>query len=174
MDIYVQWHTLFYLHAYFKTFSYPVQYQKKDWVKLAKILKNTFTDEQLCALTCFWVFSCSNMYQNIYFFIRLRIRKKNIKLNELIETKYWKTPSQMSSFAHKHVFLYLHAQTNIGNVREFNPITCFFPHRPMFNSSLLELKHIKPNPHLALTLLLIPTLTLTLTLTLKHCPLKNT
>ena len=62
--------------------------------------------------------------------------------------------------------------------------TCFSPQGQIINSSLLELKHIKPNPHLALILSLIPTLSLTLKptpslsltppLTLKHYPLKNT
>lgn len=64
------------------------------------------------------------------------------------------------------------------------PSLVFCPLGQMFNSSLLELNLIKPNPHLALTLLLIltltltqkpnPSLTLTPTLTLKHHPLKNT
>ena len=62
--------------------------------------------------------------------------------------------------------------------------TCFSPQGQIYNSSLLELKHIKPNPHLTLTLSLIPTLSLTLKptpsltltppLTLKHYSLKNT
>ena len=42
--------------------------------------------------------------------------ENKIELNELIELEYSKTPSQMSSYAHKHVFLYLHAQTNIDTL----------------------------------------------------------
>ena len=70
------------------------------------------------------------------------------------------------------------------NVSELNPVYLFFPARANFNSSLLELTHMKPNTHLALALSLIlnlsltlkPTasLTLTLPLTLKHYPLKKT
>ena len=44
-----------------------------------------------------------------------KIREK-IELNELNELKYSNTPSQMSRFAHKHVFLYLHAQTNLNTL----------------------------------------------------------
>ena len=40
----------------------------------------------------------------------MKSEKKKTELNEL---EYSKTPSQMSSYAYKHVFLYLHAQTNI-------------------------------------------------------------
>ena len=56
-----------------------------------------------------------NMYQNIYSFITFKI-KKETELNELNELESSKTPSQMSSYAHKHVFLYLHAQTNINTL----------------------------------------------------------
>ena len=38
---------------------------------------------------------------------------KKSELNELSELEYSKTPSQMSSYAHWHAFLYLHAQTRI-------------------------------------------------------------
>ena len=49
---------------------------------------------------------------------RLEGRKKERKteLNELSELECSKSPSQMSSFAHKDVFLYLHAQTNINAI----------------------------------------------------------
>ena len=53
-----------------------------------------------------------NMYQNIYYLSHLRLNKET-ELNELESSK---TPSQMSSYAHKHVFLYLHAQTNINTL----------------------------------------------------------
>ena len=39
--------------------------------------------------------------------------EKKTELNELNELEYLKTPSQMSSYAHWHAFLYLHAQTCI-------------------------------------------------------------
>ena len=35
-------------------------------------------------------------------------------MNKLNELKYWKAPSQISSDARIHVFLYLHAQTCIN------------------------------------------------------------
>ena len=96
----------------------PFKIKKKDWAKWAKwarILKNTLTDEQLCSLTCFLVFACSDKYQNIYSFFRFKIRKK-IELNELNELEYSKAPSTMSSYTQEHVFLYLHAQTNINTL----------------------------------------------------------
>ena len=52
----------------------------------------------LCSLTCFLVFACS--HQNIYLSIPFKIRKKR----QLIELECSKTPSQMSSYAHNHVF----------------------------------------------------------------------
>ena len=58
-------------------------------------------------------------------------QKKKIKLSELNELKCSKTPSQMSSCAHKHVFLYLHAQTNINT---------------LFYRSYTKLKKIKKIP----------------------------
>ena len=75
------------------------------------MFKNTLTDEQLCSLICFSVSAFLNMYQNINSFI-IFIVKKN-ELNELNELESSKTPSQMSSHAHKQVFLYLYAQTCI-------------------------------------------------------------
>ena len=96
----------------------PFKIKKKDWAKWAKwarILKNTLTDEQLCSLTCFLVFACSDKYQNIYLFFRFKIRLR-IELNELNELEYSKAPSTMSSYTQEHVFLYLHAQTNINTL----------------------------------------------------------
>ena len=75
------------------------------------MIENTFTDEQLRSLICFFVFAFLNMYQNIYSFITFE--KKETELNELESSK---TPSEMTSYAHKHVFLYLHAQTNINTL----------------------------------------------------------
>ena len=49
---------------------------------------------------------------NIHLFILLKIRKKT-ESNELSELKYLKTPSQKSTYAHWHVFLYLLALTCI-------------------------------------------------------------
>ena len=59
--------------------------------------------------------ACLNMYQNIYSLFASKIRKIN-ELNELNELKCSKTLSQMSSYAHKHVFFYLHAQTNLNTL----------------------------------------------------------
>ena len=83
--------------------------KKKDWARWgrwAKILKITQTDGQLCSITCFLECACLNIYQNILSFILY-------KINEL---DYLKTLSKMSSYAHKHIFLYLHAQTNIDTL----------------------------------------------------------
>ena len=87
--------------------------RQKDRAKWARILKNTLLDEQLCSLICFLVFAYLNIYQNIYSFFRIKIRKK-IELNELNELEYSKAPSTMSSYTQEHVFMYLHAQTNIN------------------------------------------------------------
>ena len=43
-----------------------------------------------------------------------KIISLRLKLSELNELKCSKSPSHMSSYAHKHVLLYLHAQTNIN------------------------------------------------------------
>ena len=64
----------------------------------------------------FFLFACLNKQENIYSFIVFEIRK-NRQMSELNELKCSKTPSQMSSCAHKHVFfLYLHAQVNINTL----------------------------------------------------------
>ena len=75
--------------------------------------KTHLTDEQLCSLTCFLVFACSDKYQNIYSFFRFKDRLR-IELNELNELEYSKALSTTSSYTQEHVFLYLHAQTNIN------------------------------------------------------------
>ena len=64
---------------------------------------------------CHVVFACSDKYQNIYSFFRFKIRKK-IELNELNELDYSKAASKMSSYTQEHVFLYLHAQTNMNTL----------------------------------------------------------
>ena len=51
----------------------------------------------------------------------LKLEKKT-KLNKLSELEYWKTPSQMSSYAHWHAFLYLHAQTSIKTSIHFSDL----------------------------------------------------
>jgi len=92
----------------------PFKIKKKDWAKWAKwarILKNTLTDEQLCSLTCFLVFACSDKYQNIYSFFRFKIRLR-IELNELNKLEYSKAPSTMSSYTQEHA----HAQSNINTL----------------------------------------------------------
>ena len=45
-----------------------------------------------------------------------------IEPNKLIELEYRKTPSQMSSYAHLHAFLYLHAQTSIKTSIHFSDL----------------------------------------------------
>ena len=47
--------------------------------------------------------------------LHLKSEKKS-ELNELIELEYSKTLSQISHDASKHVFLYLHAQTNFDTL----------------------------------------------------------
>ena len=66
------------------------------------------------------LFLCSEIYQNIHLF-HLKLEKKT-KLNELSKLEYWKTPSQMSSYAHWHAFLYLHAQTSIKTSIHFSDL----------------------------------------------------
>ena len=101
------------------------------------MLKLTQPNNQLCSPTCIFVFECShqniylsillneqgdfisaclNMYQNITSFIAIEIEKKKTVLNELNERECSKTPSKMSSYAYKHVFLHMHAQTNINRL----------------------------------------------------------
>ena len=45
------------------------KYDWAKWARWAKMLKIIWADNQLCSLTCFLVFACSNMYQIIYSFI---------------------------------------------------------------------------------------------------------
>ena len=52
----------------------------------------------------------------------MKERKKEKRLNEQSELEYWKTPSQMSSYAHWHAFLYLHAQTSIKTSIHFSDL----------------------------------------------------
>ena len=51
------------------------------------------------------------MDQNIDLSIVFKSEKQT-ELNELNELEHSKTPSKMSGYAEKHVFLYMHAQTN--------------------------------------------------------------
>ena len=72
----------------------------------------TQPDNQLSLLTCSLVFACLN--QNTYISVLKSEKKSKLnERNELNELEYSKTPSQMSSSAHWHAFLYLHAQTCI-------------------------------------------------------------
>ena len=86
--------------------------EQAKWAKWARILKNNLTDEQLCSLICCLIFACLNIYQYICSFIAFEIRKKS----ELSELKCSKSPLHMSSYAHKHVFLYLPAQLNLDTL----------------------------------------------------------
>ena len=119
MTSHAHWHVLvfacsdMYKNIHLSHLKLEKNYAK--WAKWARILKNTLTNEQLCSLTNFFVFACSDKYQNIYSFFRYKIRKK-IELNELNELVYSKAPSTMSSYTKEHVFLYLHAQTNINTL----------------------------------------------------------
>ena len=60
--------------------------------------------------------SCIYMLPSKHLFIPLKIEKKKTELNELSELKCLKTPSQMNSYAHRYVFLYLHTQSNINTL----------------------------------------------------------
>ena len=63
--------------------------------------------------------SCICMLKNEsyhFFFYYILNQKKKTELNKLDKLEYSKTPSQMSSYAHKHVFLHLHAQTDIDTL----------------------------------------------------------
>ena len=119
MTSHAHWHVLVFACSHmYKNIHLPHLKLEKNyakWAKWARILKNTLTNEQLCSLTNFFVFACSDKYQNIYSFFRFKIRKK-IELNELHELDYSKAASTMSSYTQEHVFLYLHAQTNINTL----------------------------------------------------------
>ena len=65
---YAHRHAILYLHAHIK---YLFKNQKKRL--LARILRNTLTEEYLCSLICFFVSACFYMYQNIYLFIAFKI-----------------------------------------------------------------------------------------------------
>ena len=90
--------------------------EQAKWAKWARILKNNLTDEQLCSLICCLVFACLNIYQYICSFIAFEIKKKKTELSKLNELKCSKSPLHMSSYAHKHVFLYLPAQPNLDTL----------------------------------------------------------
>ena len=97
------------LNMYQNIYSFiAFKIRKKDWAKWAKWARILID-----------MFSCNCLLRHIskYLFIyRIWNQKKKTKLNELNELECSKTPSQMSSYAHKHVFLYLHAQTNISTL----------------------------------------------------------
>ena len=95
--------------------SIPFEIKNKDWAKLARVSKNTHRCEAI--LSCFYVFAYLNIYQNINSFVAFESREKKTELNEL---QCSKTPSQMSSFAHKHVSVYLHAQTNKNTLLDWS------------------------------------------------------
>ena len=52
--------------------------EQAKWAKWARMLKNTFTDKQLCSLTCFFLFACLNNYENVYSFFVFEIRKNRL------------------------------------------------------------------------------------------------
>ena len=72
------------------------------WARWAQILKITHPDDQLCSLICSFI--CMLRHVSKYLSIPFKIRKKT-ELNELSELEYWKTPSQISSYAHWLTFL---------------------------------------------------------------------
>ena len=63
-------------------------------------------------LSCICMPIAQTCIKTIIYLLHLESEKK-IRLNELNELEYTKTTSLISSYAHKHVFLYLLAQTNI-------------------------------------------------------------
>ena len=92
--------------------------KKTQLNKLSELeyFKKTLTDRQLCSLICFFC-NCLLKYVSKYLFNYCIWNQKNkTYLYELTELECSKTPSQISSSAHKHVFLYLHAQTNINTL----------------------------------------------------------
>ena len=52
--------------------------EQAKWAKWARMLKNTFTDKQLCSLTCFFLLACLNNYENVYSFFVFEIRKNRL------------------------------------------------------------------------------------------------
>ena len=78
------WHAFLYLHAYIKTLFYLSYLKSEKKSKLnglnkLEYLKKALTDEQLCLLTCFFLFTCSNKYENIYLFVIFEIRKNRLR-----------------------------------------------------------------------------------------------
>ena len=61
--------------------------EQAKWAKWARILEIPLTDEQLCSLTCFFLFACLNKYETTYSFIVFEIRKNWAELSELNELK---------------------------------------------------------------------------------------
>ena len=83
------------------------------WAKWARILENALTDEQLCSLTCFFICLLKQVWKYLFIY-HIWNQKEQTELSELNELKCSKMPSKMSSCAHKHIFLYLHAQVNMN------------------------------------------------------------
>ena len=114
---YAHWIAFFYLHAHIKIFNNLSCWksEKKDWAKWARILQNTLIDEQLCSQN---MLSCICLLKHIseYLFIYRIWNQKKKRAKWAKWARMLKTPSQMSSYAHEHVFLYLHAQTNINTL----------------------------------------------------------
>ena len=91
-------------------------------------------DNQLCSLTCFFVFACLN--QNINLFILFWIREKE-QAKRAKWARIFKTPSWMSSFAHSHVFLiYL-----LKQVWKYLFINCIWNQKEL--TELSELNELK-------------------------------
>ena len=85
------------------------------YVYCMQILKNALTDEQLCSLTCLFICLLKQVWKYSFIY-HIWNQKEQTELSELNELKCSKIPSQMSSCAHKHIFLYLHAQVNINTL----------------------------------------------------------
>ena len=81
-------------------------------------------------LSCICLLKHISKYLFIY---RIWNQKKKTELNELNELECSKTPSMMSSYAHKHIFFYLHAQTNMNTL-------CIDPAQNHKKSNKIQLK----------------------------------
>ena len=77
--------------------------------QIAKTLKVTQPDNQLCSLTWFLMFTYSHQISIHLLYLK---SEKKIKQNKPNELECSKTPTQMSSFTFKHVFLYSNKQTH--------------------------------------------------------------
>ena len=116
---YAHWHAFLYLHAHIKTFICLSQLksEKKTELNEHSELEYSKTPSQISSYAhwhAFLYFLTSTFIKMFIHSSHVKSEKKKTELNELSKLECSKTPSQMSSYAHKHVSLYLHAKTNIN------------------------------------------------------------